>query len=142
MRGRYGARATAVHRLPYHPAIWLLDLHTWWAWFVIVANGVAGGWALAAHRWTALRLPALWWLTIAAEVSFFVQAALGVGVMASLDVEAPGLHVFYGFIAIITVGIIYSYRSSSTWVREHLYLVYGLGGLFLMGLAIRALLLR
>jgi hypothetical protein len=120
----------------------LLDLHTSWAWFVIVANGVAGGWALAAHWLPGLRVAALWWLTIAAEVSFFVQAALGVAVMTALDIEAPGLHVFYGFVAIITVGIVYSYRSTSTWVRDRLYLVYGLAGLFLMGLAIRALLLR
>ena len=44
---------------------------------------------------------------------------------------------FYGFVAIIAVGIIYSYRMQ---MRHRLYLLYGLGGLFVMGLGIRALL--
>ena len=35
-----------------------------------------------------------------------------------------------------TIGIIYSYRHQ---LREHLYVLYGLGGLFLMGLALRAI---
>ena len=50
---------------------------------------------------------------------------------------APKFHMFYGFVAIIAVAIIYSYR---TQMRHRLYLLYGLGGLFLMGLGIRALL--
>ena len=44
---------------------------------------------------------------------------------------------FYGFVAIITVGLIYSYRQQ---MEKQKYLLYGLGGLFLMGLAIRAML--
>lgn len=119
-----------------------MDLHTGWAWIVIVGNALAGVWALAAHRWERLRGRALWWLTIAAEVSIFVQAALGVAVMTVTDRRAPSFHMFYGFVAIIAVAILYSYRSTSEWVRQRLYLVYGLGGLFLMGLAIRALLIR
>ena len=42
-------------------------------------------------------------------------------------------HAFYGFVALATIGIVYSYRHQ---LREHLYLLYGLGGLFLMGLAL------
>ena len=38
---------------------------------------------------------------------------------------------------IITVGILYSYRQQ---LRHRVYLLYGLGGLFLMGLGIRAVL--
>ncbi|MGH9246182.1 MAG: hypothetical protein ACRD29_18100 [Acidimicrobiales bacterium] len=117
----------------------LLDLHVAVAWVVIVGNAVAGLWALAADRWVPLRVPALWWLTIAAEVLIFVEAGLGVGLDAGLGRDAPSFHVFYGFVAIIAVGILYSYRSTSAWVRERIYLVYGLGGLFVMGLAIRAL---
>jgi hypothetical protein len=47
--------------------------------------------------------------------------------------------VFYGFLAVFAVAIIYSYR---TQLRNRLYLLYGLGGLFIMGLGIRALLLK
>ena len=45
-------------------------------------------------------------------------------------------HAFYGFVALATIGIIYSYRHQ---LAAHLYLLYGLGGLFLMGLALRAI---
>jgi hypothetical protein len=44
---------------------------------------------------------------------------------------------FYGFVAFIAVGILYSYRQQ---LRERVYLLYGFGGLFVMGLGIRALL--
>ena len=39
--------------------------------------------------------------------------------------------------ALITVGIVYSYRQS---LRPHRHLLYGCSGLFLMGLGIRAML--
>ena len=44
---------------------------------------------------------------------------------------------FYGFVAIIAVAIIYSYRPQ---IAKYRYLLYGFGGLFLMGLGIRAML--
>ncbi len=45
---------------------------------------------------------------------------------------------FYGFIAAASVGIIYSYRQQ---LEPHRHLLYGGGGLFLMGLGIRAMVL-
>ena len=67
----------------------------------------------------------------------FVQVALGVGMVAGQHVKAPQFHMFYGFVAIITVGIMYSYRQQ---LRARIHLWYGLTGLFIMGLGIRALL--
>ena len=118
----------------------LLDLHETWAWVVVVGNGLAGLWALAAHFRPSLRGPALWWFTTAVEVSVFVQVGLGVGLVAGQDMEAPQFHMFYGFVAIIAIGIVYSYRNQIA--REYLYLLYGGGGLFLMGLGIRAMVVR
>jgi hypothetical protein len=66
-----------------------------------------------------------------------VQVALGVAAMNVEDLEPAKFHMFYGFVAIIAVAIIYSYREQ---MRHRLYLLYGLGGLFLMGLGIRAVL--
>jgi hypothetical protein len=60
-----------------------------------------------------------------------------VGLVAGQHIKAPQFHMFYGFVAIIAVGIIYSYRAQ---LRHRIYLLYGLGGLFVMGLGIRALL--
>ena len=115
----------------------LLNIHQGWAWFVIIGNGLAGAWALAAHWLPALRTRALWWFTIVAELAVFVQVALGVGLVAGQHYVAPKFHMFYGFVAIIAVGIIYSYRQQ---LKDRLFLLYGGGGLFVMGLGIRALL--
>ncbi|HEY8525090.1 MAG TPA: hypothetical protein VIL48_09015 [Acidimicrobiales bacterium] len=114
----------------------LHDLHAGWAWFVVVANGLAGLWALGAHRWEELRRPALWWFTGVAEVAIAVQVVIGVVLLNREDVEPPQFHMFYGFVALAAVGIIYSYRHQ---LKAWLYLLYGLGGLFLMGLALRAM---
>jgi hypothetical protein len=116
----------------------LLDVHKTWAWVVIIGNGLAGVWALGAHWQPSLRTRALWWFTVAVEFAVFVQVALGVGMVAGQDLEAPQFHMFYGFVAIIAIGIIYSYRNQIA--RRYLYLLYGGGGLFIMGLGIRALL--
>lgn len=113
----------------------LRQVHADFAWVVVVANAAAGLWALGAHYREALRGPWLWRATIAAEVTIFIQVALGVALVALEDVEVAQFHAFYGFVAIATVGIIYSYRQQ---IAPHMYLLYGLGGLFLMGLALRA----
>ncbi len=106
---------------------------------MVLANGVVGAWALAAHWLHGLRIGALWILTGVAEVAIFVQVIVGVVYMQREDIEPPQIHTFYGFIALITVALIYSYRQQ---VRPQRYLLYGLGGLFLMGLSIRAMVVR
>jgi len=113
----------------------LLEIHRSFAWFVIIGNGLAGLWSLGAHRWPRLRGRALWWFTVAVEVAIFVQVAMGVGMVAGQKLKAPKFHMFYGFVAIISVGLIYSYRAQ---MEKYRYLLYGFGGLFLMGLGIRA----
>jgi len=115
----------------------LLDVHRTWAWVVIIGNGLAGLWAGGAHWITALRTRALWWFTVAVELAVFVQVALGVGMVAGQKLEAPKFHMFYGFVAIIAIGIAYSYRQ---YYKNRLYLYYGLASLFIMGLGIRAVL--
>ena len=112
------------------------DLHQGSAWVVVVANGLAGVWALGAERVEALRSRALWWFTAFAQVALFVQVVLGVGLLSGRDTEPARFHMFYGFVAIVAVGILYSYRQQ---LRHRLYLLYGFGGLFVMGLAIRAM---
>ena len=121
-------------------ALLLRRLHVGWAWFVIIGNGLAGAWALAAHYSEGLRRRALWWFTIIAEVSMFVEVALGVAVVNAEHLDPPKFHMLYGFFGLMFIGIIYSYRTTSPWVRERVYLVYGASGFFIMGLGIRAML--
>ena len=114
----------------------LRDIHEGLAWVMVVGNGLAGAWALAAHGADALRGRALWWFTALVQVVIAIQVTLGVGLVAGQDIEPPQFHLFYGFVALITVGIVYSYRQR---LRPHRHLLYGFAGLFLMGLGIRAM---
>ena len=115
----------------------LLEVHTSWSWIMIVGNGLAGLWALVAHKNVALRSRALWWFTGIAQLAVFVQVVLGVAVVNRDKIEYPAFHAFYGFVAIIAIAIIYSYRAQ---LKSKMYLLYGFGGLFIMGLGIRAML--
>lgn len=114
------------------------DLHADLSWFVVVSNGVVGCWALAAHRFARMRGRPLWAAVALAQLSIFVQVVLGVVMVAGQDIEAPGMHMFYGFVSVIAVGLIYSYRQQ---MAKHRYLLYGGGSLFLMGMGLRAMVL-
>jgi hypothetical protein len=117
----------------------LSQAHTWGAWVVVLGNAVAGLWALAAHWRPELRVRALWVFTIAAEVAVFVQVILGVAYQNVEDIEPAQFHALYGFSGLFAIAILYGYRAQ---IKEKVYLLYGLGGLFIMGLGIRAMFLH
>ncbi len=122
----------------HEPMQQLLDIHRAAAWFLVLSNALVGTWALVAQYLPALRHRALWWATAAAQLSTFVVAVVGVLVVNRGDVELDQFHALYGFSTIVAVGILYSYRGSP-FVRDKVHLLYGLGGLFIMGLGIRAM---
>lgn len=109
------------------------------AWIVVLANGLVGLWAMAAHWVEPLRTRAMWWAVGAAQALLFVQVVLGVLRLGQFEGEAPQGHTFYGFLCLIAVAILYGYRQQVAHVR---YLLYGGGSLFIMGLAIRAMFLE
>ncbi|HJP16596.1 MAG TPA: hypothetical protein QF762_06490 [Acidimicrobiales bacterium] len=113
-------------------------IHEVLSWVIVVGNGVAGLWALVAHQLPKTRHYLLWWITGIAQLAIAVQVSVGVSLMVKENIDTPQFHLFYGFVAFITVGIVYSYRQS---LRQYQYLLYGGSGLFLMGLGIRAMLL-
>jgi hypothetical protein len=99
---------------------------------------------MAANRFEVVRRRELWWFTAVAQLAIVVQVLLGVALRRELfgGAEDPPhlqMHMFYGFIALFAMAILYSYRSQ---LKDHLFLLYGLGSLFLMGLALRAIELR
>ncbi|MGH1493087.1 MAG: hypothetical protein ACRBK7_27440 [Acidimicrobiales bacterium] len=114
----------------------LHNLHVVLGWAVVISNAVVGVWALAAHWVLGLRAKALWVATTVAQVLIAIQVIVGVINMRVNDIEVEGVHLFYGFVALFTVGIIYSYRQQ---LEQWRYLLYGFGGLFLMGLAMRSM---
>jgi hypothetical protein len=77
----------------------------------------------------------VWIVTIVAELMLMVQVIVGTALVAGFDYEPPRVHMFYGFLVFLTVGLAFQYRDS---MRGRLELLYGLVGLFLMGLGIRA----
>ncbi len=116
----------------------LYDLHNTLAWFLVLSNAAVGAWALAAQWMPSLRVRVMWWAIIAAELSTFAIAIVGVLIVNRYDIELDSFHALYGFSTIVAVGILYSYRGSP-FVKDKLYMMYGLGSLFIMGLGIRAM---
>ena len=114
----------------------LRELHADFSWVVVTTNAAVGLWAIWAHHRLEARTPLLWRATVVAELTIVVEVCLGVALVALQDHEVDEFHAFYGFVALATVGIIYSYRNQ---LAEHRYLLYGGGGLFLMGLALRSM---
>jgi hypothetical protein len=114
----------------------LRSIHVVLGWAVVLSNAAVGVWALVAHWVEGARRRALWVVTALAQVLIVVQVIIGVVSMQVNDIEVNGVHLFYGFVAIFTVGIIYSYRQQ---LEQWQYLLYGGGGIFLMGLAMRSM---
>lgn len=113
-------------------------VHVVLAWVVVLTNGAVGLWCLLAIARPAADNRALWVGVWVAYCSVLAQVALGVAVLANLDIEAPSFHVFYGVCAALAVAVLYGYRHQLGRQRQ---LMFGLGSLFIMGLAIRAMFL-
>jgi hypothetical protein len=100
-----------------------------------VANGIAGIVCIVAWRATRWRSRWVWILTIAAETLFMFDVVIGTVLFAAYDIDVARIHMFYGFLVFLTVGLAFQYRDA---MRGRTELLYGLVGLFLMGLGIRA----
>jgi len=118
----------------------MLAWHGGLAWALIAVNAGAGAWALGAHRWLALRGWPLWSAIVVGQLLAIVQAITGSVLIARDERQPEELHALYGFSAVVAVGILCSYRSSS-FMRGKEYVLYGLGSLFIMGLGLRELVL-
>ncbi len=117
----------------------LRDFHAVFGYIVIIINGLSGIYALCAWKWPKWRSKAVWIVVIVSEVAMMVQVTIGATLQSNGKFKAPALHMFYGFVAFITVGLLYSYRY--VWkAKNKMEFAYGLGGLFLMGVGIRGVL--
>ena len=114
------------------------DFHNYFAWVMVIGNGLVGFWALAAHCNEKLRGWPLWLSVAVAQITVLAQAVLGAVLVSVEDLGPPEFHLLYGSAAVISVGIIYGYRHQ---VESRKYLIYGLAGFFLMGLGVRAMLI-
>jgi len=115
----------------------LRHFHSVWGYIAIVANALAGLICLLAWRVQRVRGRWVWVCTIAAQAMLMVEVVIGTILIAGGEYTVTRFHMFYGFVAFITVGLAYQYR---TYMRGKMELFYGLVGLFLMGVGIRAVL--
>lgn len=114
----------------------LRSVHEWLGWVIVAANAAAGAWALAAQWVVWLRRQVLWWSIGAAQSLLFVQAVVGVALLNETGGEGPRLHMFYGFLTIVSVAVLYGYRST---LADRRWTLYGLGSLFIAGLSLQAI---
>lgn len=93
---------------------------------------------MAAHYFDVLRGRPLWYATAVVQVGVATQAIFGVVLQRQTGIEAPQLHLLYGFFGLAFVGMVYSYRIQ---LPEKVHLLYGGAGIFLFGLSIRSFIL-
>jgi hypothetical protein len=114
----------------------LHDVYSAGLWAQVGTSAAVGAWALAAHRWQQVRGRALWIATTVAYLVVVANVVMASTLLARYDWEFPELHMLYEFSGIVAIGIIYSYGVQ---LKARRYLIYGGGGLFLMGLALRSI---
>ncbi len=100
-----------------------------------MANAAAGLSGLAAWRLPALQGRWVWALTGLAHIALVVQVTTGAILESSEGYQVDRIHIFYGFVAFVTVGLVLASRDQMRGRQE---LFFGLAGLFLMGVALRA----
>ena len=113
----------------------MAGLHNWLGWAAIVACGVSGLVGLAFHF--SRRPPDRLLKGVVALSVLSMIAQVGVGLLLFAQDRDPGsIHVFYGFVILLTLSFIYIYREQ---FRKRPTLYWGLALLFMMGLGIRGI---
>jgi hypothetical protein len=115
----------------------LFEFHRKWGYVALGLNGIAGIIGILAWQKPRFRGRGVWIATIVAEAALLLQVLVGVILVSSKDYAAPRFHMFYGFVAFITIGLAYAYRDQ---LKGRLEMLYGFVGLFLVGVCIRAIL--
>lgn len=109
--------------------------HTWLGWIAAGACGVSGLLGLAYHFARRGPDPLFKWAAGLSVVAMLVQVGLGLLLFAR-DHEPGSIHMFYGFVILLTLTFVYIYRVQFER-RPTLY--WGLALLFMMGLGLRGI---
>ena len=109
------------------------SIHSWFGWVAISLAGLSGLMGLVYHfrkRTIDLLFKGAVSLTV---VAMLTQVGLGL-IAFGQDLEPGSIHMFYGFVILLTLTFIYIYRIQFER-RPALY--WGLALLFMMGLGLR-----
>ena len=113
----------------------MVSVHSWLGWAVVVVCGLAGLVALGYHFGRRRPDVAFKSMVSVCVVSAIFQVGLGL-VLFARDMEPGSIHMFYGFVILLTLTFIYIYRVQFER-RPALY--WGLALLFMMGLGLRGI---
>ena len=113
----------------------LLWLHSWLGWAVVVVCGLSGLVSLGYHFRRRRPDTVFRSMVSVCVVSAVLQVGLGL-VLFAQDMEPGTIHMFYGFVILLTLTFIYIYRVQFER-RPALY--WGLALLFMMGLGLRGI---
>ncbi len=117
----------------------MAHLHQALAWIIVVGNALVGVWAISSHWLDVLQKNPLWWSLRVAQALVILQVFVGLYLQAVQGDQVSQMHVFYGVVAAIAVGLGVIYALSAEWVQQNRALASGFFSLFLMGLGIRAM---
>ena len=111
------------------------SVHAWLGWAAVVVCGVSGLAGLVYH-FARRRPDRLFVGAVAGSVVLLVvQVGLGL-VLFAQDLDPGSIHMFYGFVILLTLTFIYLYR---TQFERRPALYWGLALLFMMGLGLRGI---
>jgi hypothetical protein len=118
------------------PASPVGELHRQTGWYVAGLMGAVGLWglALAVFRRTPGRVFAIAFGV--AVTGMLAQVAMGVWAFSQDGINPGNQHVFYGVVIVFSLTFAYIYRAQ---LAKRPALSYGLLGLFIMGLGLRAI---
>ena len=111
------------------------SVHSWLGWAVVVACGLSGLVALGYHFSRRRPDAAFKSMVSVCVVGAILQVGLGL-VLFARDMEPGSIHMFYGFVILLTLTFVYIYRVQFER-RPALY--WGLALLFMMGLGLRGI---
>lgn len=116
----------------------LLKIHHDWAYTAVAINVFAGIWTLIGMKVDVVKRKKYFLYPIyVGWVALAIQALLGISLLLFTTVQAPSMHYFYGFIALMVIGGVFAYSKS---FGKKQYIILGCVALFLVALSIRTIL--
>ena len=119
----------------------LFRFHHDMAYLAIAFNYFAGFWMLASFKYKDLRRKKNFFAPVyVGWLAICIQGFLGISLyMTGQEVgTGKGFHYFYGFIAMMTAAVLFSYSKT---MGSKKILIYGISSLFLAGISTRSALL-
>jgi heme A synthase len=115
----------------------ILDFHTSFSRVVVIYSGVIGAWGLFLFLRSANPSPGYLGALVIAEGVAVLQGIVGLVTRTQTSGPHDGLHYLYGVILVLTLPTAYFLSGGGTQRRDSL--IFGLAGLFMLGIGIRGI---